>query len=179
MLFAGCEEQLPMFWRLIVRFLLACFVSLSLTQVVAHAQRRDHNEIIGVPNEDKAMSQAIAKAQASLDDFFQLWKKPPSGTSGFKLKVRVVDGELREHFWVKPFRVTANGFEGVLANEPRLVKNVRGGQQIPFTRSDISDWGYVRDGKQVGSFTVCAMFKHAPKEQVEYYKQHYGFDCKD
>lgn len=58
-----------------------------------------------------------------------------------------------------------------------MVKNVRHGQQISFVRSDISDWGYVRNGKQVGSFTVCAMMRHAPKEQSDYYRKTYGFEC--
>jgi len=144
----------------------------------ALAQTRDHNEILKVPNEDRAMAEAIAKAQSTLDDFLWVWKSQPPGTSEYRLKVRIKDGSLSEHFWVRPFSPTASGFEGVLANEPRVVKNVKGGQRITFTRADISDWGYLRDGKQVGSFTICSMFKHAPKEQVDYYQKNYGFDCK-
>lgn len=142
------------------------------------AQTRDHNEIIKVPSEDRAMADAIAKAQATLDEFLLVWKQQAPGNSEYRLKVRVKDGALSEHFWVQPFRPTTKGFEGVLANEPRVVGNVKGGQRITFSRADISDWGYVRDGKQVGSFTICAMFKHAPEEQVDYYKKNYGFDCK-
>jgi uncharacterized protein YegJ (DUF2314 family) len=153
-------------------------VAISLLCVSALAQKRDHNEIIRVPNQDRAMAEAIAKAQATLDDFLATWKAQAPGTSEYRLKVQVKDGSLSEHFWVQPFRPTATGFEGVLANEPRIVRNVKGGQRIAFSRTDISDWGYVRDGKQVGSFTICAMFKHAPKEQVDYYQKNYGFDCK-
>jgi uncharacterized protein YegJ (DUF2314 family) len=151
---------------------------IALFVASATAQTRDHNEIVRVPNEDPDMAAAIAKAQSTLDDFLAIWRSQPAGNSDYKLKVRIRDGEKSEHFWVQPFRPIGSDFEGILANEPELVRNVRGGQRISFRRSEITDWGYARDGKQVGSFTVCALFKHAPKEQVEYYSKNYGFDCK-
>jgi uncharacterized protein YegJ (DUF2314 family) len=157
---------------------LALALALAVCIRAASAQTRDHNEVVLVPNQDRDMANAIAKAQATLDDFLVVWRSRPEGTSGYKLKVRIRDGGISEHFWVQPFRPSGAGFEGILANEPKLVKTVRGGQQISFARSDITDWGYVRDGKQVGSFTVCALFKHAPKEQIDYYRKNYGFDCK-
>ncbi|RSZ24073.1 DUF2314 domain-containing protein [Variovorax beijingensis] len=152
-------------------------VGLLIFVAAANAQTRDHNEIVRVPNEDPEMATAIAKARATLDDFLVLWRAQPSGASDYKLKVRISDGENSEHFWVQPFRPLNSGFEGILANEPKLVKNVRGGQRITFQRGDITDWGYVRGGKQIGSFTVCALFRRAPKEQVEYYRKNYGFTC--
>jgi uncharacterized protein YegJ (DUF2314 family) len=152
-------------------------LSLLIFFVPVAAQERDHNEIVRVPSEDRDMAAAIARAQATLDDFIAVWRAQPGGAADYKLKIRIHDGENTEHFWVQPFRSTSSGFEGILANEPKLVKNVRGGQRTSFKRSDITDWGYVRGGKQVGSFTVCALFKHAPKEQVDYYRKNYGFEC--
>lgn len=52
------------------------------------------------------------------------------------------------------------------------------GDTIPFQRADISDWGYVQDGKQKGSFTVCVLFRRMPSEEVERYRTDYGFECK-
>ncbi|WP_412033374.1 DUF2314 domain-containing protein [Mesorhizobium sp. CA8] len=65
----------------------------------------------------------------------------------------------------------------MLANEPEIVRNVVLGQNIEFTRDDISDWGYTRNGRQVGSFTVCVMLKKMSKEEAEYMRSAYGFDC--
>ncbi|WP_292168361.1 DUF2314 domain-containing protein [Mesorhizobium sp.] len=93
------------------------------------------------------------------------------------MKVAIRDGNAVEHFWVIPFRRTATGFAGVLANEPQAVRNVVNGQDIEFTRDDISDWGYTRDGRQVGSFTVCVMLKKMPEEDADYLRSNYGFDC--
>lgn len=148
----------------------------SLTSGSAHAADRG-DEVFVTPAEDLEMVSARRQAQATLDSFFDVEQKKPSGTSGFKLKVKITEGKYSEHFWVQPFRRIGTKFEGVLANEPKYVHSVKHGQVISFGREDISDWGYVKDGKQIGSFTVCALFKTAPKEQVEYYRKNYGFEC--
>ena len=112
-----------------------------------------------------------------MDEFLALTEAPPSGTDRFKLKVEVHDGDISEHFWVIPFRRTETGFVGILANEPVAVRNVVLGQNIEFTRDDISDWGYRRDGRQVGSFTVCVMFKRMSKEEADTMHEESGYDC--
>lgn len=47
----------------------------------------------------------------------------------FRLKVMIVDGNATEHFWVIPFKRTATGFVGILANEPELVHRLRDVQE--------------------------------------------------
>lgn len=123
------------------------------------------------------MLAAIARARSSLDQFLVLARNPEPDTSVFKLKVIVRDGKDMESFWVTPFRVVADGFEGVVANTPEIVGNVSLGETIRFPRADISDWGYVRNGRQVGSFTVCVLFKYMRPSDAEYFRRHNGFDC--
>ena len=136
-----------------------------------------NDKVFAAAESDPDMNAAIRQAQATLDTFLATAAAPPAGTSGFKLKVEVKDGGQSEHFWIIPFAVTAQGFEGTLANEPMLVKTVKEGQLIKFTRTEISDWGYEKNGRQVGSFTVCALFKTMPKADVEFYRTEHGFDC--
>ncbi len=150
---------------------------LLLFAVTAAPAERDEGDVVLVGEHDPEMIAAIKKARASLDEFLKLAAAPPPGTSGFKLKVMVKDGNDTEHFWVSPFQVTALGLQGTLANEARVVRTVQFGQLIRFTRAEISDWGYVRNGRQVGSFTVCALFPRMPKEQADYYRRNHGFDC--
>lgn len=149
----------------------------TLLLVPFTAGARGDDQVVNVARDDPDMTAAIKHARATLDDFLKLAEAPPTDTDGYKLKVMVRDGDATEHFWVIPFSRTKDGFEGTLANEPQAVRNVTAGQTIQFTRDDISDWGYTRDGRQVGSFTVCAMFKQMAKEDVEYYRTNYGFDC--
>ncbi|MER9237629.1 DUF2314 domain-containing protein [Mesorhizobium sp. M0633] len=149
---------------------------LAFAPVSADAQSGEKG-VLGVARDDPEMAAAIEQARASLDDFLILSEAPPSGTATFKLKVRIEDGTATEHFWIIPFHRTAGGFAGILANEPQAVHNVVAGQEIEFTRDEISDWGYTKNGHQVGSFTVCVMLKKMSKEDADYLRDNYGFDC--
>jgi uncharacterized protein YegJ (DUF2314 family) len=141
------------------------------------AEGVDENGVVLIAADDPEMNAAIAKAQATLDEFLATNAAPPAGTDGYKLKVKLTDKNGSEHFWVEPFKQTKDGFEGTLANEPEMVTGYKLGQKITFPRKDISDWGYVKDGHQIGSFTVCAAFKEMSADEVKYYRTEYGFDC--
>lgn len=79
--------------------------------------------------------------------------------------------------WITPFRRVGTGFVGTLEDYPEYITRVKIGQNISFQKSDISDWGYIQDGKQKGSFTVCVAFKHMPPAEVQKYRADYGFEC--
>jgi uncharacterized protein YegJ (DUF2314 family) len=160
-----------------IRALKLLLLLTALAVPLAFAQKRDEGEVVLVGTTDPDMVAAIRTARAELDGFLSLAASPPPETSGFKLKVVVRDGETVEHFWVTPFRPSGSEFEGVLANTPKIVRNVKNGQLLHFSRAEISDWGYVKNGRQVGSYTVCVLFKKMPKEQAEYYRKNHGFDC--
>lgn len=146
------------------------------------------------------MLAAISSARASLDGFLDLAEQPEPGMSSFKLKVLVRRGDALEYFWVMPFSrlaVESSGagvasdvresdaehggrivaFEGRLANTPQALSDLGLGELIRFARDDIVDWGYVRQGQQYGSFTVCAQFKYLPARAVDYFRRHHGFTC--
>jgi uncharacterized protein YegJ (DUF2314 family) len=160
--------------RLIGQVLLA---SAALLATGAFAGPPKGDKTVRTAHDDPEMEAARKKAHATLDTFLATAARPPADSVDFKLKVAVKDGVNTEHFWVIPFQVTAQGFEGTLSNEPDLVHNVKMGQLIKFQRKDISDWGYTKAGRQVGSFTVCALFKRMPAEDVKYYRENHGFDC--
>jgi uncharacterized protein YegJ (DUF2314 family) len=132
---------------------------------------------VRVERGDPEMQAATQQAQASLDEFLALKANPPNGASGFKVKVVIRDGSRQEVMWVTPFTQADTGFVGILNDQPEYVTNVRSGQKLNFTRADITDWGYRLNGKQKGSFTVCAIFKHMPPAEVQKYRDDYGFEC--
>ena len=156
---------------------LLLLVLLLLPGLVWAQDRRNEDPVFKVRTGDPEMEAAIGRARASLDEFLKIAAARPAGTENFKLKVAVRDRDRTEHFWVMPFRVTATGFEGELANEPRVVRNVRHGQIIRFTRDEVSDWGYRHNGRQVGSFTVCVILGRMPPAQAEQIRRENGFDC--
>ncbi len=130
-----------------------------------------------VSGQDEAMNAAISKAKKTLDEFLAIAKNPPPGASGFKIKAMVSDGSGIEHLWFAPFKEVKGGFAGVLVNEPTMIKSMKYGSVYGIRREQITDWGYVQDGKQIGSFTVCALFLRMDKATVERYKRDHGFVC--
>ncbi|PTE09934.1 hypothetical protein C9427_14395 [Mesorhizobium helmanticense] len=159
------------------RAILSLMLALAPLSAGAQDSSQGGDSVVTVADDDPDMTAAIAQARASLDEFLALSQTPPPGTDRFKLKVMITDGNETEHFWVIPFQRIETGFAGILANEPQAVHNVVAGQYIEFNRDYISDWGYTRNGHQVGSFTVCVMFKSMSKEEVDYMRSQRGFDC--
>lgn len=135
------------------------------------------DQIQFVSEEDTNMNLAIAEAKSTLDDFLAISRSPPPDAKNFKLKVMLSDESGVEHFWFTPFKEIDEGFAGVLANDPQLIRSVTAGKVYGFKREQITDWGYELNGKQLGSYTVCALFKTMPKDEVSRYKQDYGFVC--
>lgn len=164
----------------LLRLLASCLCAASFfLSTAAPAEEtgdaRDTPPKFGTANPE--MLAAIGRARASLDDFLELVRHPEPDTSTFKLKILVRDGNAMETFWVKPFWILDEGFEGTIANTPEVVRNVSLGETVTFSRDDIVDWGYVRNKRQVGSFTVCVLFKYMRPADVEYFRRYNGFDC--
>ena len=161
----------------------AVFVLLAFslqTQAQSQGQTQDgkiQNKVYNISSQDAEMEAAIAKARSTLDAFLKVQANPPKGAEDFKIKVLFTGGGNSEHIWVTPFQVTKTGFKGTLAGEPRYVKHLVNGQDVTFTRADVSDWGYTLNEKQKGSYTVCVMFNHMPAAEANRYRRDYGFEC--
>lgn len=123
--------------------------------------------VIDVSADDPEMNAAIAQARESLPHFWQVFKNPAQGESDFALKVRIEDGNNVEFFWVTNVRRDAGKVYGVIANDAGRVRTVKLGDEIEVADDSIADWLYWRDGKMVGNFTLRALFKHMPDEEVE------------
>jgi uncharacterized protein YegJ (DUF2314 family) len=166
-----------------MRITLIFLTLLSWATIPAEAQsvveRAKAGELAFMSDEEPAMQRAFKKAQETLDAFLQAADQPRRGTEGYALKVAVSDGKNTEYFWVNPFSSKDSSFEGVLANEPRMVKKYKNGQRFKFSRSQIVDWTYMdtTNRRMVGNFTACALLSKEPPEQVKQFKAQYGLQC--
>lgn len=61
-------------------------------------------------------------------------------------------------------------FEGVMGNDPGIVKNVSFGQRWKIKKTDISDWMFIRDGLMHGNYTMPPLLKALPDEEAVYYR---------
>ena len=141
----------------------------SLISCSRHQSSDD--KTISVSGDDAEMNAAIAKARASLPDFWRVFEKRDRGETDFSVKVKIPDKEKVEHFWVVDIERKDGKISGTINNDPDFVQNVKLGDRITVNDADISDWLYLRNGKMAGNYTLRVLFKQMPKSEVEKYKQ--------
>ena len=100
------------------------------------------------------MAAAIAKAQATLPQFWQVFEKRQQGESNFVLVVRITDKGRIEHFHTTDFEQRDGKTMVIIGNAPKIVSSVKLGDRIQIPAADITDWSYMRDGKYVGKKDV-------------------------
>lgn len=130
------------------------------------------DKTITVDTADAEMNSAIAKARASLTEFWQHFESPGPGEEGFSLKVRIpYGGNNVEHFWLGDIARKNDRLSGVINNDPNHALQVQRGQRYEFTQADISDWLFMRNGKMVGNQTMRPLLSRMPKEQADQYRE--------
>ncbi|MHC2070240.1 YegJ family protein [Bremerella sp. T1] len=115
--------------------------------------------------DEKEMDAAIAKAQATVDEFIE--KLESHDGESFAVKAPIEDGKKVEHFWVTGVKFDNGQFTGTIDNDPGIVSNVQAGQEWTIAKGDISDWMYMRNGKIYGNYTMRPLLKTLPPEEAE------------
>lgn len=128
------------------------------------------DKVINVPSEDAAMTAAIAKARATLSDFWKVFADPPAGTEGYSIKVAITDDDQTEYFWTSDVERRGDKIFATIANEPQMVGNVQAGQRIEVPESDIADWMFHRNGKIVGNETLRVLLGYMPEDEAAQWK---------
>ena len=119
--------------------------------------RAGQPDVFMVPPEDARMSEAIARARGSIEEFIAAFGRPAERQRSFAIKVPVIEGTQVEEVWVD-LETFANGqFTGHIANEPLSLHRVHLGDRIVVDRERIRDWMYVDRGRLVGGYTIRAL----------------------
>ena len=139
-----------------------------LATLITACAKRDKGYI---EDTDPEMAAAIAKAQATLPQFWQVFDKRARGESNFVLVVRITDKGRIEHFSTTDFARSDGRTMVTISNKPNIVASVKIGDRIEIPAADITDWSYMRDGKYVGMATMKPRFKHMPADQVAAFKK--------
>jgi uncharacterized protein YegJ (DUF2314 family) len=124
-----------------------------------------------VEDSDPEMAAAIARAQATLPQFWHAFDTREHGESNFVLVVRITHQGHIEHFYTSDFERRDGKTRVTISNAPKIVTSVKSGDRIEIPPLDITDWSYMRDGKYVGMRTMKPRFKYMPADQVEAFKR--------
>lgn len=150
----------------------------------AYTSRADKPEKVltrsGEPNvvyfadDDQQMNAAIAQAQKTVDYFIKDIVSSEGNGVKRTMKVRFDTDRGAEHIWVGDVKISGQGFEGHLENEPVNIKNYKVGDRVTFSRNQISDWLIVSNGKIRGGFTIKIQRKQMPPDEQRAFDEQTG-----
>ena len=135
------------------------------------------DEVVTLKKGDPDMAAAFRKARETLPEFLALVRARQSTVTKLAVKIAIPAGDDDEYFWLTEVGQHGNKYVGRINNTPRAAKQVKFGQVIQFSESEIVDWLYMEDGKMRGNFTACAMLKREPADQVDAMRKQYGLRC--
>lgn len=123
--------------------------------LTALAQPRD-DEVVSVHTLDVEMDEAMAEARRRWPEFVAAFaiRRP---FQGFAVKVPFREEDQTEHMWVEVSQLDGETIHGKLANEPKLIANLKLSDSVTVDLADVNDWIY-SDGKQmIGGFTSAVL----------------------
>jgi uncharacterized protein YegJ (DUF2314 family) len=142
-------------------------VRIALLALLASASMATAQGVVSVPTKDNAMAVAIAQAQASLQQFWDIQAKADPANSDYAVKIRYAtrnsDGE---HIWANAVVRAGNNVSATINNQPRDIPKLRKGQRVTVPISRVTDWMYIRDGKIQGGQTIRALLPLLPPDQA-------------
>jgi uncharacterized protein YegJ (DUF2314 family) len=137
--------------------------------------RRD--DVVTLEKGDPDMAAAFRKARETLPEFLALVRARQTIATKLAVKVAIPAGDDDEYFWLTQVEQHGEKYTGRINNTPRSAKQVKFGQVVQFSETEIVDWLYMEGGKMRGNFTACAMLKREPADQVEAMRKQYGLSC--
>lgn len=112
------------------------------------------------------MEAAFVKARSETDKFITILNA--RAADSYYVKVKIVDGNEVEYFWLDHLTFKNGAFYGTIDNDPEHVHNVRNGQDYVVKKEEIFDWLYTKDGKMYGNYTLRANLKRlSPKDAAD------------
>jgi uncharacterized protein YegJ (DUF2314 family) len=144
------------------------------------AEKKEAADVTDIDPNDPDMKAAVQKAQDTLETVLKISESKDPKYDAIAVRINVRDGALSEYIWMNPFHATEKGYAGTIGNSPAVVKNVKGGQEFEFARTDIVDWMYVdKEAKAMyGNFTTCVLMKKRAKpDEIAQIKAAFGLDC--
>lgn len=129
------------------------------------AEGRERDEMYRVEEGNRRMEAAFVDARTSLPYFWKKFAHPATDESDFSVKVKVVDGEKVEYFWLGDMKYQDGTVTGVLDNDPQTVGNVKIGDPVKLKVAEVYDWCYNSGGKLHGNYTLRAALPDFPEQE--------------
>jgi uncharacterized protein YegJ (DUF2314 family) len=127
--------------------------------------------VIDFSTADQRMNAAIARARETSGELLRWIEAADSGTT-VAVKIRIAEGAVAEHMWLRDVRYEDGMVHGRLNNVPRDLHRVRLGDPLRVAPGEISDWMVVRRGVLCGGFTFrVSLSQMTPIQRVAVLRQ--------
>jgi uncharacterized protein YegJ (DUF2314 family) len=102
---------------------------------------KSKDPIVYAEGNDPELEQAKKDALSTLDYFMKTFNIHSSDTAfHFSLKADFIDNGEHEHMWISLNKIENAKFQGLLGNEPQIIKNIKYGDLVTISRDQIEDW---------------------------------------
>jgi uncharacterized protein YegJ (DUF2314 family) len=147
-----------------------CILSLCIVScndsVRKKVEREGEPDVLYVENGDDEMNSAIEKAKQTFPEFEKAFQSNNPNFENFtiKQKFQTSDGG-GEHIWIGDLKFKDGQYFGIVHNEPVDVKQIKLGDSVKISMTDMSDWMY-NDGNVVkGAYTIKVLRKQMTDEE--------------
>jgi uncharacterized protein YegJ (DUF2314 family) len=123
---------------------------------------KSDDPIIYAEAEDPELEKAKQGALSNLNIFIQSFNTHANDTIlQYSLKADFIENDTHEHMWISLNKIENELYYGVLGNEPQLIKNIKYGDVVKITRSQIEDWLIVntKTNDFEGGYSVKVLLK--------------------
>ena len=136
-------------------------------------KRENEPDVHVLYNDDKEMDIAIDNARKTLYKFKEAILSENPKFYNFALKQRFKVGESDgEHIWISEIEYIDEKFYGIVDDKPISTKEVKFGDTIQVSNSEITDWLYVDNDSVRGAYTTKVLLKRmSEKERNEMEKE--------
>ena len=163
--------------RHLLKFALAAFCVTALPACKNKEKERRRNDLVGLMHgttPDPAISEAMAKAQATVGEFLTAVQKAEPGTKDFTVRKIFPAKDAKQQI----LQVTNVTYDGKNLSGQVRDNTARPGSGVPmegtvsFPPSEVVDWMYLKDQNVIGAFMLRALkTKMTPEEWAGYERQ--------
>ena len=102
---------------------------------------KTNDPVIYAQAEDPELEKAKLDALANFEYFIKSFSTHSNDTAyQYSLKVDFIENEVHEHMWVSLNNIENGQFNGLLGNEPQILKTLKLGDPVRITKNQIEDW---------------------------------------
>lgn len=156
------------------------FLTVALLLVACDQSSSDwsgRDDIVSTDAGDQEIKDAVDLARVTLPQFWEALSQPDTNDHSFSIKVGLAaDNGGTEHIWVE--NVSRNGEEitGTLQNIPMHLSDFEIGDSVSFSKTQVTDWQFVRDGKSEGNHVTKVLLNRMSSEQAHEVRTILGWD---